>query len=231
VDVHRDFSFPSYPGRPQNIIVLKGYDWLQCAGISLVIQVVMQGLFPDIGIFPEGFLYVPGFLSANEENTLVDEIRRIELHTFHFRGFAAKRRVASFGYNYSFEKNNLAAGKPMPEVFLPLIEKVAARLSLPARDFGELLTTEYPPGAVINWHRDAFPFDVIAGISLLADCSFRLRPHDKLKQVRSAVISIPLARRSLYVLQGPARRDWQHSISPVKTTRYSITLRTLRQLH
>ena len=87
---------------------------------------------------------------------------------------------------------------------------------------------EYPPGAVINWHRDAPPFDIIVGISLLSNCTFKLRPHEKEKQTRSSIISFPVERRSLYVMQGPSRTDWQHSTNPVKETRYSITLRTLR---
>lgn len=89
--------------------------------------------------------------------------------------------------------------------------------------------TEYSPGTVINWHRDAPPFDLIAGISIRGDCKFRLRPHDKTKQTRSSVISLPVNRRSLYIIQGPARSEWQHSIAPVKQTRYSITLRTLKK--
>jgi alkylated DNA repair dioxygenase AlkB len=42
------------------------------------------------------------------------------------------------------------------------------------------------------------------------------------------VISFPVKRRSLYIMQGAARSEWQHSIAPVEQQRYSITLRTLR---
>jgi len=38
----------------------------------------------------------------------------------------------------------------------------------------------------------------------------------------------PVRRRSLYIITGEARSEWQHSIAPVKETRYSVTLRTLR---
>jgi len=82
---------------------------------------------------------------------------------------------------------------------------------------------------VINWHRDAPPFDLIAGVSLLTDATFRLRPYDKEKQGRGSVISFTAERRSLYVMQGPSRSEWQHSIAPVKAVRYSITLRTLKK--
>jgi gliding motility-associated-like protein len=75
-----------------------------------------------------------------------------------------------------------------------------------------------------------FPsFDLTAGISFTTDCNFRLQQQDKSKQGRGAVISFPVNRRSLYIIQRPERTDWQHSISPVKETGDSITLRTLRE--
>jgi alkylated DNA repair dioxygenase AlkB len=151
----------------------------------------------------------------------------MNLHTFLFQGFEAKRKVASFGYDWSFEKRILSKGKDIPSVFDSLINKVAMYLNIDRNQFAELLVTEYPIGSVINWHRDAPPFDIIAGISLASDCTFKLRPHDKSKQGRGSVISLPVRRRSLYLMQGPARSEWQHSITPVREIRYSITLRTL----
>jgi hypothetical protein len=78
-------------------------------------------------------------------------------------------------------------------------------------------------------HRHTPPFDVIAGISLAADCTFRFKPYDKSKQGRGSTVSIAVERRSLYVIKGEARSEWQHSIAAVKAPRYSITLRTLRE--
>ena len=159
---------------------------------------------------------------------LFREISNVELRKMTFHSFEANRKVASFGYDYHFENGGLTRGKDIPLVFNFLIDKVATRLSIPPEAFAELLITGYPTGAVINWHRDAPPFDVIAGISLMADCTFRLRPNNKAKQNRASVISFPVKRRSLYVIEGEARSGWQHSIAPVKEARYSITLRTLR---
>jgi DNA oxidative demethylase len=62
------------------------------------------------------------------------------------------------------------------------------------------------------------------GISLLSACVFKLRRGDR----TGTPINIELAPRSAYVLDGEARRDWQHSIPAVKRMRYSITFRTLR---
>jgi alkylated DNA repair dioxygenase AlkB len=189
----------------------------------------MQSLFPIEPSYPEGFRLHPDFISFDKEHELLHEIAKTELHTFMFQGFEAKRRVASFGYDYSFDQKMLKPGKPIPVAFQSLVGKTAMHLGLKAGELSELLVTEYPPGSVINWHRDAPPFDLIAGISLLSDCRFRLRPYDKKKQGRRNIVTIDLQRRSLYVMQGAARQEWEHSISPVKETRFSITLRTLRK--
>lgn len=188
----------------------------------------MNTLFPVEPLYPPGFSYFENFISAEEEKALLKEIESVELHSFQFQGYEARRRVASFGYDYSFEKGSLSKGKDIPSVFGFLLDKVADKTSLRKEQFAELLVTEYPEGSVINWHRDAPPFDLVAGISLLSACTFRLRPYDKQQQKRSSVISFKVEQRSLYIIDGLSRTDWQHSIAPVKKIRYSITLRTLR---
>lgn len=188
----------------------------------------MDTLFPVENMMPGGFRYYPDIITQAEETELITEISKEQLQTFIFQGFEAKRKVASFGYDWNFQSRTLKPGRAVPASLRPLIEKVAGRLQLAPEEFEEVLLTEYPAGSVINWHRDAPPFDLIAGVSLLSDCIFRLRPHDKNKQIRSSIISIPVKRRSLYVLHGISRMDWQHSISPVKNRRLSVTLRTLR---
>jgi len=185
-------------------------------------------LFPIDYVYPPGFSYHGDFLTHDEETKFLEAIRKVELHNLIFQGFEAKRKTASFGYDYNFDKRSISAGKPFPPELNPLIEKVARLLLIKPAVFGELLVTEYPIGSVINWHRDATPFDIIVGISLNADCIFRLRPYQKAKRSRSSVISFPVLRRSLYVMKEESRTDWEHSITPAKNLRYSITLRTLK---
>ena len=187
----------------------------------------MLTLFPS-EIYPEGFSYHPGFISEAEEKILLEEIAQTELHHLIFHGYEARRKVASFGYDWSFVNRKLSKGKNIPEGFLPLVEKVIAHEKLDPSSIAELLVTAYPEGSVINWHRDAAPFDLIAGISLLSSCTFRLRPYPKEKQGRSSIINITVAPRSLYIMKGAARSEWEHSIQPVDQLRYSITLRTLK---
>ena len=158
----------------------------------------MATLFPLEPVFPAGFEYFPQFISTAEEDVLISAIAGLELHSMIFHGYIANRKTASFGYDYSFTNRQLSKGKPIPEAFGSLLKKVGDKLSVPAPKFAELLVTEYPPGSVINWHRDAPPFDIIAGISLLSGCILKLRPQEKAKQNRASVISFPVEKCSLY---------------------------------
>ena len=201
----------------------------QIHSASSINSIKLTELFPVSLKLPEGFTYYENFITLQEEQRLVDVIRSLELHPMIFQGFEARRKVASFGYDYSFEKRKLSEGKKIPSDLDWLIAKVASHISIPVDGFAELLITEYPVGSVINWHRDAPPFEVIAGLSLLSHCTFKLRPHNKANQTRKATIALPVERRSLYVMSGASREEWQHCTAPVNEVRYSITLRTLKQ--
>ena len=87
------------------------------------------------------------------------------------------------------------------------------------------MVTEYEPGAPIGWHRDRPQFEDVIGISLASPCTFRFRRKKGAGWERASFIAEP---RSAYLLRGPARTEWQHSIPPVEALRYSITFRTLR---
>ena len=88
-----------------------------------------------------------------------------------------------------------------------------------------MLVTEYAPGAGIGWHKDRPEFGDVIGISLLASCVFRLRRKVSAKWQRASLIAKP---RSFYLMCGAARHEWQHSIPPVDSLRYSITFRTFK---
>jgi alkylated DNA repair dioxygenase AlkB len=94
----------------------------------------------------------------------------------------------------------------------------------------EALVTEYVPGAVIGWHRDAPTFGpVVVGFSLGAACRMRFRRGHGSESGTVERASIVLAPRSAYVMAGVARSEWQHSIPAVDALRYSLTFRTMRE--
>jgi len=187
-------------------------------------------LFLDV---PSGFDYREDLLSADEEREVLEAIARIEFSAVEMRGVVARRRSAHYGWTYGYERRTSAPGEPLPDFLLPIRTRVATWAGIDAAAFAEALIIDYPPGAPIGWHRDAPMFDDIAGISLGAPCLMKFRPYVSPKDVAQAGTrrtshQIELARRSGYMIRGVARRDYEHSIPPVASQRYSVTFRTLR---
>ena len=101
----------------------------------------------------------------------------------------------------------------MPEWLLDLRRRAAALIGAAPSALEEALVTEYPPGAGIGWHRDAPMFGpAVIGISLGAAARLRFRRAGESSELL-------LDPRSAYVLDGPARKDWQHSIPGAKAPR------------
>jgi alkylated DNA repair dioxygenase AlkB len=174
---------------------------------------------------PSGFRYQPDLIRADEEAELVDCLQSLPFAPFDFHGHLANRRVIGFGFRYDYDNRRLVEAADIPNFLLGLREKVASFADQPAEAFVQVLINEYRPGAGIGWHRDKPHFEDVAGVSLLAPCSFRLRRKSGTKWEREAIILEP---RSVYLMTGNARNEWEHSIPPVSAHRYSITLRTLR---
>lgn len=189
----------------------------------------MNTLFDISPTLPPGFTYAENFISIEEEKGLVTAIEQLNLQNMQFHQYEAKRKVISFGRGWSFTDQCLKQGNPIPPAFDFLVERIARHLNIPKDSIAQFLITEYPIDSVINWHRDAPPFETIVGVSLLSDCTFKLRPHEKEKQTRAATISLPVQRRSFYVMTGESKTAWQHCTAPVEKVRYSLTFRTIRQ--
>lgn len=173
-----------------------------------------------------GLLYEPGFLNEIEEVTLLEEIRSLPLEEAKYKQYTAKRRTASYGFEYDFDHLKMHPAPPMPGFLQPLKEKVASRLHLPADQFVHALVTEYGPGVELGWHRDVPEFEVVAGISLAGPARMRFRRYPV--QKKSRIMTLDLEPRSIYVLRDEIRWGWQHSVSPTPALRYSITFRTRR---
>ena len=174
---------------------------------------------------PDGFRYRPDFLTAEEERELAGRLAVLPFREFEFQGYLGKRRVVSFGWQYVFDGSGLRKAEDMPDFLLPLRERAAAFAQLAAGDLQHVLLTEYAPGAGIGWHKDRSVFGDTIGISLLAPCRFRFRRKSGEKWDRAALITEP---RSAYLLRGPSRTEWEHSIPALDALRYSITFRNLR---
>jgi alkylated DNA repair dioxygenase AlkB len=174
---------------------------------------------------PAGFRYAPDLIDAAAETRLVGALADLPFKEFEFHGFLGKRRVVSFGTRYDFNGGGLQKAEPMPPFLLPLRERGAAFAGLTPDRLAHALVTEYRRGTAIGWHRDRPHYGDVIGISLLSPCTFRMRRKRGTGWERAA---LRLDCRSVYLLRGPSREDWEHSIPAVEELRYSMTFRSLR---
>jgi alkylated DNA repair dioxygenase AlkB len=188
-------------------------------------------LFEVAAKVPDGFIYRQNFISEAEEQALIREIQSVQLASFQYYQFTGKRRLASFGWQYEFGKNEITRAPDMPAFLLPLRTRAGKLFDIDPNSFSQSSIIEYSIGSPIGWHRDIAHFGVVVGISLGAACRMRFRKYHRVRaknSKRDETLSIELQPRSIYLMSGASRELWQHSIPPVKALRYSIMMRTLR---
>jgi alkylated DNA repair dioxygenase AlkB len=179
-------------------------------------------------LLPAGMRYETEFLSREEEAHWIAFAQAQPLKEMNYKGFTAKRRVVSFGGKYDYLRNRLEEGPPIPPQLEPLREKAARWLGVDPAAFTQALVAEYREGTPLGWHRDVPDFEDVVGVSLLSEALLRFRPYPPDSPKKADILRIRVAPRSVYLLRGPARWEWQHSVAPTPTLRYSITFRTPR---
>jgi alkylated DNA repair dioxygenase AlkB len=181
-------------------------------------------LFGQAEAAPAGFRYAADLVDAAEEAALTERLGALDFQPFDFHGHLANRQVVGFGLRYDYAQRAMKAAPPIPGWLADLREHVGGFAGRPAEAFVQVLINQYRPGAGIGWHRDKPHFDEVVGVSLLAPCAMRFRRKaGETWERRSAW----LEPRSAYLLSGPSRSEWEHSITPPDQLRYSITFRTL----
>ena len=174
---------------------------------------------------PDGFAYRPDLITPEEEQALAARFQNLPFSPYEFRGYLGRAPPWSFGWRYAADGKAIETVQAIPDFLLGVRAAAAAFAGLEPDDLAQAMVIDYPPGAPIGWHRDRLAFGEVVGVSLLAPAPLRLRLErpdggwDRVTQV--------LEPRSAYLLSGPARHRWQHSIPPLETQRYSITFRTL----
>jgi alkylated DNA repair dioxygenase AlkB len=181
--------------------------------------------FSELSGGPQGLRYATEFISPSAEQELIARIAALPLQPFQFGQYEGKRRVASFGFKYDYTQRRLQEAEPIPEWLGPIVEQVEA-FGGPSTQVRQILCTEYDTGVGIGWHRDKPHFDQVFGLSLGSPCKFRFRRAQGEKWERFTLEAEP---RSLYMMSGPSRHVWEHSIPGVEAPRYSITFRTMAE--
>ena len=188
-------------------------------------------LFEVSAKVPDGFIYDKNFTSEVEERELIREIQKLHLTPFKYYQFTGKRRTASFGWQYEFGKSEITTAPEMPAFLLQVRTRAGSFFNIDPNSLVQTSIIEYSIGSPIGWHRDITHCGLVIGISLGAACRMRFRKHNRARSKalnRDEILSIELQPRSIYLMSGPSRESWQHSIPPVKELRYAIMMRTLR---
>jgi alkylated DNA repair dioxygenase AlkB len=188
----------------------------------MVNQADLFGTAPPL---PEGLAYEHEIISPEEEQALIARFQTLAFKPFEFQGFLGKRRTVSFGWSYRFDGSGLTPAEPIPDWLLPLRARAAQFAAIAPEAIEHALLIEYGEGAGLGWHRDRPVFGDVIGISLLSPAPLRFRRRQGPKWERFTLTPEP---RSAYLLRGEARSDWEHSIPPVETLRYSATFRTMK---
>jgi alkylated DNA repair dioxygenase AlkB len=163
-------------------------------------------------------------VSPDEEAQLLEHFRELDFREYEFHGHLGKRRVVSFGLHYDTNESSVPNAEDIPGFLLTLRRKAADFARLAPSELQQALVTEYTPGAGIGWHRDRPAYRDVIGVSLGSSCRFRFRRKKGSSWERASLIVEP---RSVYLLRGPARTEWHHSIPAAERLRYSVTFRSM----
>jgi len=164
------------------------------------------------------------FIDAAEAADLVAHIDGTGLSPFRFQQWTGKRLTRSYGWSYDFETGRFDAAAPIPDWLDDLKGRAASFAGLAPEELSQALLIRYDPGAGIGWHKDRPVFEHVVGISLGSNATLRFRRRTTAGFERAKA---DLAPCSIYHLAGEVRHDWEHSIAPMETARWSITFRSL----
>ena len=158
----------------------------------------------------QGLDYIADYISAEHEQALLQEIDHNDWLS------DLKRRVQHYGYKYDYKARAVDAKAylgPMPAWASGLCQKFVADKIFPVIP-DQMIVNEYLPGQGISAHIDCVPCfgEMIASLSLGSSCIIEFSyPGTGDKK------ELLLEERSLVVLSGPARYEWQHAIPARKS--------------
>ena len=173
-----------------------------------------------------GLAYRENFVSEREADALVERLEAEDLTPFRFHGWLGNRKTKTYGWRYDFDDASFAPAEPIPGWLHALRAKAADLAGIAPHEFAHVLLARYDPGAGIGWHRDRPQFEDVVGISLGSPATMRFRQRTATGFRRA---NAHLEPSSAYLLSGEVRHQWEHSISPGDTLRFSITFRSLSE--
>jgi len=161
-----------------------------------------------------GLLYFRNYIEQSQADVLISKIdNALWLTDF-------KRRVQHYGYRYDYKARS-TAGNAKLGVLPEWLSEICTSLykdKFFAHTPDQIIINEYQPGQGIASHIDCIPcFEAtIASLSLNSTCVM-----DFIHRMTHEKVSLLLEPRSLLVLSGDARYEWQHGIAHRKIDRHN----------
>jgi len=160
----------------------------------------------DIKSVP-GLFLIPNFLNIFEETVLWGEIKKRPWQV-------DTRAIQYYGYKHEtfFPYSIVKIKEEIPTFLTPLIDKIMEHKIVKFRP-DQIIINDYLPGQGIRPHFDRKDYfdEQIVGVSLGSDIVMEWTRSSDEK------VSVPTPARSLYMIEGPARYEFQHSIPGRKT--------------
>ncbi|XP_047545550.1 alkylated DNA repair protein alkB homolog 8 isoform X1 [Vanessa atalanta] len=156
---------------------------------------------------PEGLHLLTDFISETEERAF------LQLFDWIDESNLKNRQVKHFGYEFRYGSNDVDLSSPLSENIPEECNILWERLSSYGIEFripDQLTVNKYSPGQGIPSHVDRHsPFDdTILSLSLGSSVVMDWKHHT------GKYFPLVVPARSLLVMQGEARYDWQHGIQP-----------------
>ncbi len=158
-----------------------------------------------------GFTIIEDFITIEEELMLMQHIKPSPV-----RSTLARNSIQRFGSSVPYKGNIIS--KEIPNHFIFLIDRLMERNLLPVRP-DSVSINEYLPNQSISPHIDSQSSgEIISVLSLLS-------PATMVFSKGKEQMECNLLPRGLSQMKGVIRKEWMHSIKPVKDKRYSIVFR------
>ena len=200
-----------------NLIITETFDLLENKSKTIVT--------PNASDIP-GLYCIRNYLSKTEHEMILNKINS-NIKFEPITKSVNSRRVAHFGYNYSYDRSGLTKAADIPNY---LAEFVTAdrinhvlKQNIITKPFDQVIINEYKPGQQISYHTDHTKQfgPIIACISI----GETVRINFKSGTVEKTIRAEP---KSMYIMTADARYKFQHSLKNASPgTRYSLTYRTI----
>ncbi len=184
---------------------------------------------------PSGLTYIPNFLTQPQAGQLMNTLIESPAWTG-VTSAPTSRQVIHFGYTYGYHGEGLWPTTPIPGPLMEPLAGILDRADSPIQKPDQLIVNRYLPGQGISPHIDNARLfgETVTCLTLGSGCEI-IFTRGVGEGIESYCLYVEPG--SLYIMSGPSRYQWAHSIAGNKTdyvlgkrvtrgTRISLTYRT-----